>query len=535
MGWGIVGGAAVKAYNEQGKANRDADWDALKKQEYLRQLGMQKSIDEAANGDDTATPAGQGVPMAPTADAAPPAPQQGTGLRMPAGPDAPAFDSSLAGNPDATPVAPNVPQAPTAPATPAVVSPQQKPQKMSDQYFSRAKALMNARGGVEGMKQAQSMFQTGTEMAKQERDQELVGILQSNVPTATKAQQLVGVINGTHLVPGNVELEQRPDGFYMVHSAPGKDKPFAMKLEGSNEQEVIGNLALKVRAMYDSGLQMKLMEHGFNKDQLAETSRHNRKTEDNTAERNSDRALYESGMLGARADATAARLEMAGLRNQAMSDKAARQNWQSLGKDKDGNEWERDSVFGEVRKVNVPAGITLYPKQTGLGGKGGTGLEHDMSESQKLAYQRALQDFDPKWPVAKRKEFAESYGLPPSKFGVPEGAIPSPAALGAPPKASAPAPVAGKGLQVPTPRISRYSTPIDFNSGAWKHNSGWGSPPEPPKPPEPTQPVDVGKLRQAVTYYAEMVGKTARFPAQQQDWKDLLQAAQAKLATVQSK
>jgi hypothetical protein len=456
MGWGLIGGAAVNAYNNQNRLDQELAYNRMRTAEEARQIAMRTAADAAANGsgEDQAPPVDQSQTAAPAAGLQMPQPPQAPG------PDAPPLDGALAGNPDSTYVAPAAtPKAPTVgtglAAAPTAPSPQ-PPLKPSQVLARRAQAMMNAGGGVEGLKTALATHQQSIQMAQQERDQELMGIMRGSAPFEIKVQQLTGLIDGSDHVPGSASVQQGPDGsYYLQHTAPGKDKPFVMKLEGSNPQEVLTNLAMNVRAMTDSGLAMDMMKQretaGFHKGEL-----------DNRAEMNAVRqdaaAMRLEGVkyaADARAEANAARLEAMGVRNQALSDKASRQNWQPIGTDKDGNTWERDSVFGEVRKMNVPQGITLFPKQTGTGK--GAGQTHVLDDREKLAYTAALQELPPKATPADKLAIAGKYNLDPSLFGATP--LPPPTALGMPPKAAA---APARGLQMaPNPQAETLKMNLD--------------------------------------------------------------------------
>src|SRR5437764_15433464 len=111
MGWGLIGGAAVNAYNTQERLAQERQLNAMRMAEEQRQIGMNTAADNAANG------TGADTPQDPAQ-----APVQGAGLQMPQqaapGPDAAPLDGSLQGNPDSTYVA--QPTAPTAKFTPTM-------------------------------------------------------------------------------------------------------------------------------------------------------------------------------------------------------------------------------------------------------------------------------------------------------------------------------------------------------------------------------------------------------------------------------
>lgn len=461
MGWGIIGGAAVKQYNEQAKTSREAEWDDLRKKEYLRQLAQMQELDDIANGKAGDAPAA-GIPMAPVPDApTAPAPQQGGGLRMPSGP-AP-LDASLAGAPAVQQQPPNVPSAPAAPSpNPA---PAKQP-RMSDQLFSQANAYMSStKGGAKAKEMGMNFYEKAIEMSKHEAEKDITDILRAPVTGAQKIQGLLNFINGSDKIPGEATIEKRQDGLYMIHSAPGKEQPFAMKLEGNSEDAVIAKLALQARAMHNSALQVQLMTHD-------ETHRHNVRLEDNRDERVAnqmelgmaklDMAARVAELQGqARAmgiDLKRAQAEAIIEQKQQALDLKERQGWHEYGtEDATGN-----LVFvnnqGETKSVSMPKGVTPFNKVTGnaRGGAGGAGsglkLPATMTDYEAKLIPMAKQELPDKPTPADKLRVARKYDLDPVWFGV----TPPPAATTLGDMAEGNKPKAGKGLQPAAPPVDPF-------------------------------------------------------------------------------
>lgn len=526
MGWGILGGSAVDAYQKAAKISRDQQFEDTQRAELARQRAQDVAIDAAANGSDAAvqnqfqqanqsggslvTPeflknalpgldddaaGGLSEQMKGVTDPQQAAaivrqfqmdpkyarPAAGTGMPAPAVPNTP---SPLAGLPPEQAAAIRADMAKNgypsaginiggvkgevgadgktaAPPAPTVMSradnnnlplrayrgddgqmymtaSEQHEVKPSEMLMARAKAMMNAGGGVKGIQAGYALQQHAVEMMKSEQEQELNGIMRSGGSTAAKVQGLMKLVNGSPITPGEVTLERDPEGtINLVHTVPGKAEPFREPLKGNNEAEILSNLAMSVRTMTNPDLLLKHEEHQFNISKLAEESKYHSGLLDNKAEATAQRA-----------EAANSRTEMLGyiaeLRASGQTDKAAlmqerlnRGNWVPIG-EKDGVTYERDAVSGAVRPMEVPAGLKLYQKQTGEKPEAArTPGQIKNAES----YHKWLSDGGLDQPVAKRIQAALAFGVHPDD--VPKG-LPPPAALPkVSPAAAAPAPAQG--------------------------------------------------------------------------------------------
>lgn len=438
MGWGIMGGAAVDAYQKASKLDRERQWEDLQRAEWQRQHAQDVAIDTAMNSDVTPP-----TPSIPTPDQSAPAP-------APAAPDnydpmdgsAPKGSGLPKGAPPSALYDPGAMPAPDVSSvrsytgddgkTYQSAAPHYTP-KPSELMLARADAIMKAGAGAKGMQAAMNLRTQALQTMQQERDMELQSILSSNTPTAQKVQGLLHMVNGSPITPGDVTLEKRDDGIYMVHNVPGKGS-MPIKLNGNSEDEILQDLAYKARAMTNPELYLKKQEYDMHK-------QHYERMDDNRADANAARAEYQAGLLDMKGRDIEMRGEIGALRGAMYT----RGNWMPYGTDKTtGQEVLYDNNTGEVKyigggQVKDMSKIEPYNKVTGNKAGAGSGLKlpQTLTDAQKIAYPKALDELGPKPTPAEKMAVASKYNLPPELFGT--SALPPPSALPRPGTPAAPA------------------------------------------------------------------------------------------------
>lgn len=164
-------------------------------------------------------------------------------------------------------MAPSEPAAPKMPSLRAykgddgqtymTADPEYKP-RQSEIMLEQARRLTSGKFGLQGMKQGTAMMKEAREMINAERDQDFMAALEA--PTfGEKVGKLLDIQNGNPLVPGKVDIQRSEDGkIQLVHTVPGRDKPHVTVIKGDSEEEMVTDLAMKIRARTNPDIWFRL-------------------------------------------------------------------------------------------------------------------------------------------------------------------------------------------------------------------------------------------------------------------------------------
>lgn len=274
--WGIMGGAAVNAYQKAEQIKRDQEWQDMQREEWKRQRDQEKAIEDVISAPPEEKP--RGLPVTPefvqqTLPGLNPAASQELSESLKnASPEQASEIVRLYQQQYSQPQGLQAPKGVAPPKAPSfrayrgddgqtyMSAGDDAPVRQSELILSKAQKLMSGVGGAKGVQLGMQYLQQGKEMAKQE--------LLDDVQNAMKAPDINGkvdglmrLINGNAYVPGTAHLAQGKDGsVVLVHSVPGKDQPFQMQIKGKTPDEIVNNLAMRAMAMVDSGFRFKLAE-----------------------------------------------------------------------------------------------------------------------------------------------------------------------------------------------------------------------------------------------------------------------------------
>lgn len=283
--WGIMGGAAVNAYQKAEQLKRDQEWQDMQRAEWVRQRDQDKAIEEVISAPPEEKP--RGLPVSPDfvqqalPGLNPAASQELSESLKNATPEQATEIVRLYQQQYSQPQGLKAPQGVAPPKPPSfrayrgddgqtyMSAGDEHPIKQSEIVLSKAKQLMSGVGGTKGMQLGMQYLQQGKELAKQEVLDEIQKAVQAP-DLNSKADGLLRVINGSAYVPGTAQLAQGKDGsIVLVHNVPGKDQPFQIQITGKTPDEVINNLSMRAMAMVDSGFRMKMMEFQMQQQNVA--------------------------------------------------------------------------------------------------------------------------------------------------------------------------------------------------------------------------------------------------------------------------
>lgn len=437
--WGIMGGAAVDAYQKAEKLRRDSEWQDMQRAAFQRQQEEEEAVRRAIE-EGAAEVKGQGIPQQQHALSSPDfikttmpgidemaATQLAESMKNIKDPEqAKQVMQQYQGHYTKQPQAAGAP-APKAPPPDVramraykgddgqmyMSAGEEHAPKQSEIMLAQARKLMQSGGGVKGLQMGMQLQTQAYEAAKLEQQQELQTVLAAPDING-KVSGLLKMLNGSAYVPGTAELVPGPNGtVQLVHNVPGRKEPFSMNITGKSPDEIVQTLAMRVREMTDPKLYYARLE-------MEALQAHRQQTHDYQMANLKGDQEYRNDMLGLRKQEITRnanesdrdyklRLAAHNRAQAADKDRANREKWLPYGSDAEGNVVYVDQMTGEQKAVKMPKGVTPFAKVSG---------EKPDTEGDK-AYRRWLTDNGGMDATpAQKLQAAIEVGADPAKFGL---------------------------------------------------------------------------------------------------------------------
>lgn len=302
--------------------------------------------------------------------------------------------------------------------------------KPSEIMMEQARRLMSGAGGARGAQQGIELQKQAADLMKIEHEQEFTEVM--NRPNfQERVNGLLGMLNGSATVAGTAELQQGPNGeVQLVHSVPGKEKPHVTTIKGGSPDEILMNLAMRVRERTNPDLYFKRMEL----ERAQQNDVFNRGMKEKEYALDKDYKMgnldlereYRMGALDIdRAQLAQRQAEFNkeyGLRAADLSDRRQarafdqaiakerinQERWKPYGIDGEGNPVFYDERSDKFRTVTNPKGVTPFSKVSG----------EKADTDAKKQYRQYIREGGMDDPPARRMEVARSLGVDPAEFGL---------------------------------------------------------------------------------------------------------------------
>jgi hypothetical protein len=293
---------------------------------------------------------------------------------------------------------------------------------------------MSGAAGAKGVQQGIELYKQAGEMMKMQHEQEFNEVMNRG-SFQERVDGLIGMLNGSPTTPGTAQLTQGPNGeVQLVHSVPGKEKPHVTTLKGNSPDEILMDLALRVRQRTNTDLYFKRKEMEMKQQEMLFNQGMSYLKHDNDTERlEIDREELELRRLQGDREY--------GLRQRALQEESkargardAQERWKPYGLDAEGNPVFYDERGQQFRTIKNPAGVTPFSKVSG---------ERADTDADKQ-YRQYLREGGMDDPPHRRIQVAEMMGVDPRRFGLsmvdPTAAAASAKQLGLGNKGKAPPP-----------------------------------------------------------------------------------------------